>query len=192
MTSLLQQLGQELQMLNMRPEREKIGKTYFHENLVVTNCFSVPATRKTPPKNKPSKTARRRPGKFSGRIKNDNSQSAIRNTVEYTANPILPTLKCWTLPADSAPKAAETLNMPRMPKSLVRDPAAGIQYPSKADCGASNPRREKETAKSPCGVTTLSGDRKSTRLNSSHVKISYAVFCLKKKTKQKTKDRLIK
>src|SRR5690606_40691186 len=27
-------------------------------------------------------------------------------------------------------------------------------------------------------------DRKSTRLNSSHVKISYAVFCLKKKTSQ--------
>src|SRR5690606_40130375 len=27
-------------------------------------------------------------------------------------------------------------------------------------------------------------DRKSTRLNSSHVKISYAVFCLKKKTEQ--------
>src|SRR5690625_5475808 len=29
------------------------------------------------------------------------------------------------------------------------------------------------------------GDRKSTRLNSSHVAISYAVFCLKKKTKIK-------
>src|SRR5690606_39343725 len=29
-------------------------------------------------------------------------------------------------------------------------------------------------------------DRKSTRLNSSHVKISYAVFCLKKKNKQRT------
>src|SRR5690606_40079315 len=29
-------------------------------------------------------------------------------------------------------------------------------------------------------------DRKSTRLNSSHVKISYAVFCLKKKTKNTT------
>src|SRR5690606_40614994 len=28
---------------------------------------------------------------------------------------------------------------------------------------------------------SLSRDRKSTRLNSSHVKISYAVFCLKKK-----------
>src|SRR5690606_40882738 len=29
-------------------------------------------------------------------------------------------------------------------------------------------------------VYGLQGDRKSTRLNSSHVKISYAVFCLKK------------
>src|SRR5690606_40748568 len=31
----------------------------------------------------------------------------------------------------------------------------------------------------------LTTDRKSTRLNSSHVKISYAVFCLKKKKKKK-------
>src|SRR3712207_7354801 len=30
-----------------------------------------------------------------------------------------------------------------------------------------------------------SGDRKSTRLNSSHANISYAVFCLKKKKKRK-------
>src|SRR5471032_3516972 len=29
------------------------------------------------------------------------------------------------------------------------------------------------------------GDRKSTRLNSSHITISYAVFCLKKKNKTK-------
>src|SRR3989442_9940587 len=33
------------------------------------------------------------------------------------------------------------------------------------------------------GSTTR--DRKSTRLNSSHVRISYAVFCLKKKNKKK-------
>src|SRR5699024_120366 len=32
---------------------------------------------------------------------------------------------------------------------------------------------------------TLELDRKSTRLNSSHVSISYAVFCLKNKTKKK-------
>src|SRR5690606_42095179 len=34
-------------------------------------------------------------------------------------------------------------------------------------------------------VSVLMIDRKSTRLNSSHVKISYAVFCLKKKTHKK-------
>src|SRR5690349_23351948 len=32
--------------------------------------------------------------------------------------------------------------------------------------------------------TLLRRDRKSTRLNSSHVEISYAVFCLKKKKKE--------
>src|SRR3712207_8821880 len=32
------------------------------------------------------------------------------------------------------------------------------------------------------GVGHADGDRKSTRLNSSHANISYAVFCLKKKT----------
>src|SRR5438128_9115370 len=32
------------------------------------------------------------------------------------------------------------------------------------------------------------GDRKSTRLNSSHGSISYAVFCLKKKKKKKTNN----
>src|SRR5258707_4479619 len=36
---------------------------------------------------------------------------------------------------------------------------------------------------------TIKGDRKSTRLNSSHANISYAVFCLKKKKKNgKTTD----
>src|SRR5438132_1849511 len=35
-------------------------------------------------------------------------------------------------------------------------------------------------------------DRKSTRLNSSHTVISYAVFCLKKKKKKKKKSKEIK
>src|SRR5699024_12059410 len=34
------------------------------------------------------------------------------------------------------------------------------------------------------GTAALARDRKSTRLNSSHVSISYAVFCLKKKKKE--------
>src|ERR1022692_4894910 len=36
-------------------------------------------------------------------------------------------------------------------------------------------------------VTQLLADRKSTRLNSSHLVISYAVFCLKKKKKKQNK-----
>src|SRR5262245_63942499 len=35
-------------------------------------------------------------------------------------------------------------------------------------------------------------DRKSTRLNSSHLGISYAVFCLKKKKKKKYKNKVQK
>src|SRR5438445_9062342 len=34
-----------------------------------------------------------------------------------------------------------------------------------------------------CPLLQAGGDRKSTRLNSSHANISYAVFCLKKKNK---------
>src|SRR5438477_7960828 len=33
-------------------------------------------------------------------------------------------------------------------------------------------------------------DRKSTRLNSSHMSISYAVFCLKKKRRKQEKERM--
>src|SRR5437870_12641292 len=46
---------------------------------------------------------------------------------------------------------------------------------------ASDPRREEVAARV---RRDREPDRKSTRLNSSHVAISYAVFCLKKKKKQ--------
>src|SRR6266576_6395651 len=44
------------------------------------------------------------------------------------------------------------------------------------------PRRESDPPRS--SGSPRARDRKSTRLNSSHVEISYAVFCLKKKKKQ--------
>src|SRR4051812_49885578 len=44
-----------------------------------------------------------------------------------------------------------------------------------------------------CSAThTLPIDRKSTRLNSSHMSISYAVFCLKKKKKEKNEKKCAK
>src|SRR5690625_7083513 len=42
--------------------------------------------------------------------------------------------------------------------------------------------------KGPSTITKLKKDRKSTRLNSSHVAISYAVFCLKKKNTKTSKE----
>src|SRR5690349_23748823 len=50
-------------------------------------------------------------------------------------------------------------------------------------------RQARALRPAPCsGEVLLVEDRKSTRLNSSHVEISYAVFCLKKK--KTTKDHL--
>src|SRR5690554_7685528 len=63
----------------------------------------------------------------------------------------------------------------------------GVCYYGKIIMESANPERfkylEKEYATDGKNVY-FRGDRKSTRLNSSHVRISYAVFCLKKKKKK--------
>src|SRR2546422_3756389 len=51
---------------------------------------------------------------------------------------------------------------------------------------AENDFRAGETRARPCPLRGARQDRKSTRLNSSHGYISYAVFCLKKKKKRTT------
>src|SRR5690242_21283660 len=58
------------------------------------------------------------------------------------------------------------------------DPATGIytMVEPKAATGVATILHPSEVKVGP------DGDRKSTRLNSSHMSISYAVFCLKKKT----------
>src|SRR3712207_8451732 len=54
-------------------------------------------------------------------------------------------------------------------------------------CRRERHRREAEPRRQ--AVDQLRRDRKSTRLNSSHANISYAVFCLKKKKKEHTYER---
>src|SRR5258707_6066466 len=52
--------------------------------------------------------------------------------------------------------------------------------------GGLGPRRHAERAEHVClqaDAGQMAEDRKSTRLNSSHANISYAVFCLKKKNR---------
>src|SRR2546421_3662733 len=57
-------------------------------------------------------------------------------------------------------------------------------------CTPTSTRREKASL-FPAPRNHRTSDRKSTRLNSSHDQISYAVFCLKKKNKNTTKIILV-
>src|SRR3712207_7329020 len=59
------------------------------------------------------------------------------------------------------------------PRSPGRGRGEGVAPPSGLGAGRG--------AEPEGGARGLHGDRKSTRLNSSHANISYAVFCLKKK-----------
>src|SRR5690554_7361530 len=64
-------------------------------------------------------------------------------------------------------------------------PSEEVPYVAIIDDGYGMCKRDLLLAMQHGGVSTKSDrDRKSTRLNSSHVRISYAVFCLKKKKKK--------
>src|SRR5215475_6078472 len=64
---------------------------------------------------------------------------------------------------------------------MIRRPPRSTLFPYTTLFRSRRPRRF--AAPTPCRPSRSAArrDRKSTRLNSSHVKISYAVFCLKKK-----------
>src|SRR5438874_12691929 len=64
-------------------------------------------------------------------------------------------------------------------------PISSRRSRSRSGCGRSR-RWRPPSARTPRRARCRP-DRKSTRLNSSHVEISYAVFCLKKKKKKKKK-----
>src|SRR5215204_7353460 len=81
---------------------------------------------------------------------------------------------------------------------MIRRPPRSTLFPYTTLFRSPRPRwRRAGRPRSSCSRST-SRDRKSTRLNSSHTVISYAVFCLKKKkqqhftqkTKKKTKTNL--
>src|SRR2546422_6062099 len=98
---------------------------------------------------------------------NDTATTEIYTLSLHDALPI------WSLtsrPRSSAPEPTSTTPAPRTPRPRHR------------------PRRRRSPWWTPSdlrlrGLCLGLGDRKSTRLNSSHGYISYAVFCLKKKNK---------
>src|SRR5438552_13006063 len=67
-------------------------------------------------------------------------------------------------------------------RPATRSSHGGELYQASPDCSSVAPTTMRRTSR----------DRKSTRLNSSHQIISYAVFCLKKKKKKKKKKQLNK
>src|SRR5689334_24560797 len=73
---------------------------------------------------------------------------------------------------------------------MIRRPPRSTLFPyttlfRSAVGAAARPGAQRQRRDRPRGVPPA--DRKSTRLNSSHSSISYAVFCLKKKKKKKKK-----
>src|SRR5437773_3431513 len=82
---------------------------------------------------------------------------------------------------------------------MIRRPPRSTLFPYttlfRSTGGGESPCREFDVWKFPvqpqagaCARYQPSLDRKSTRLNSSHITISYAVFCLKKKKKKIKKN----
>src|SRR5690625_6097192 len=64
----------------------------------------------------------------------------------------------------------------------------GEQFAYHRDQGLVNDVFQRADFKKLAGHAAIGQDRKSTRLNSSHVAISYAVFCLKKKRDKKIQE----
>src|SRR6266496_3951955 len=64
---------------------------------------------------------------------------------------------------------------------MIRRPPRSTLFPYTTLFRSPNARQNSWPNSSECQMPQTFGDRKSTRLNSSHVEISYAVFCLKKK-----------
>src|SRR5690606_42139079 len=98
--------------------------------------------------------------------------------------PTSPTLLRFPCPCYAQPRALHSFPTRRSSDLRGISPSGRCRYWRRTYRKASHTTSVRTTRT--CGgsvsaVTASCADRKSTRLNSSHVKISYAVFCLKKK-----------
>src|SRR6266487_5683720 len=73
---------------------------------------------------------------------------------------------------------------------MIRRPPRSTLFPYTTLFRSRGPRRAHIDARAGGGTGRIPRDRKSTRLNSSHPSISYAVFCLKKKNHHYTTPHL--
>src|SRR5207249_12117114 len=94
-----------------------------------------------------------------------------------------PPLFPYTTLFRSLPPSLRGEEQPAAPGRTQRGGAAPARGPSVAGQRARARERHRAGRRAGPRLPRRSEDRKSTRLNSSHVSISYAVFCLKKKMK---------
>src|SRR6266496_3291779 len=80
---------------------------------------------------------------------------------------------------------ASSFDMHQAYDDLTPFACRGINYRQALSSSVSSPRVSPTRPGTARTASSVPVDRKSTRLNSSHVEISYAVFCLKKKKKPK-------
>src|ERR1022692_1978364 len=74
---------------------------------------------------------------------------------------------------------------------MIRRPPRSTLFPYTTLFRSRSDRDRRRTRQRCCPGTPAHTDRKSTRLNSSHLVISYAVFCLKKKKPIKSPESLV-
>src|SRR5690606_40560844 len=85
------------------------------------------------------------------------------------------------VPVDALPPILPTTGqLGKLPRGMELSASIVDQQAALYGHGARQPGDAKITFGTGAFALALTGDRKSTRLNSSHVKNSYAVFCLKK------------
>src|SRR6266511_1935852 len=95
--------------------------------------------------------------------------------------------RCGGKPSSSPPRSARRCS-PCCASTIPRSPGTR----STSTASRCSPPPSWLRCCGPCQPTWTRLDRKSTRLNSSHVKISYAVFCLKKKKDHEPRVRFAK
>src|SRR3989442_3026946 len=110
---------------------------------------------------------------------------ASRETADRMGVPTIPGSKRQLETVEEAETEARRVGFPVLIKASFGGGGRGMRIVN----AASELRKSFDLAASEAKGAfgrKIEGDRKSTRLNSSHVRISYAVFCLKKKKKTQT------
>src|SRR5690606_42055870 len=107
----------------------------------------------------------------------------LLRTLQSSINLLLPTPTSTSFPYTTLFRSTLRIGRPRLLSELIRvDDVAAVHGERHSITRLVRGRtRLRVLARHAADLHHRRRDRKSTRLNSSHVKISYAVFCLKKK-----------